>query len=254
MITLTPSGGDDGAAINAAFATTKSVILDSGDYSITTKIVVPVQGVLRGQGRSTKIAKSANIDMVDLNDQGSLYDMILNGHGDVYTGRGVVFPSGTNYQRMVNTHVDSNGYCVEMVGQDTGSNCEIQDCFITRSPNLQAFSIKLPDLDVSGGNRTLRNIRASGGYGVDLGGAHNTALERCNMARIAMNANCITVQIQNCRLGYVEFRGRLHWVAFNNVALQSYVTADCYQSLFMWSPVSQPLGRQDPTSNGNIIW
>lgn len=247
------SGSDDAPAINAALISSGSVVLGAELYTILTPIVMPIRSTMRGQGRATTVRKMANIDMVDFQEQASLYDMVLDGNGSTYTGRGVVIRASQNYQRIVNVHINSNGYCVECEATDSGSHLEIQDCFISRWPALSSYSIKLPDTDTSGGNRTIRNVRSSGGGGVDIAGAHNTAIERCNMAYIRMNPSCIAVQLTNSRFGYIEFRGHLHWVAFNNAGLRCFVTADCFQSLFIWSPINEPLGRQDPAENVNIV-
>jgi hypothetical protein len=250
------SGGDDAPAINAAFAANKSVELGAENYKIASPIMVPQNGCLRGQCRATNITKIANTDMLDLAYGASISDFSLNGDGANFTGRGVVVRADQHYQRMVNVHVTSNGYCVHLEAFDAGGHMKIEDCFITRYPDLQAYSIKLPDGDsLAGGNRTLRDIRAGGGYGVDISGAHNTMIDRCNMALIRMNKECKTVLVQNSRLiGPIEWRGSLLWVSFNNISNGCYITPECLQSVFIAPMHSAPIGRQDPPANGNVVW
>ena len=250
------SGSDDAPAINAALASDGSVVLGAETYQIQTTIIVPQTAMLRGQARATKIVKAANIDMLDLGYGASIEDLSLDGDGANFTGRGVVIRAGQHYQRMVNVHVNSNGYCVDFEAPDAGTHAKIEDCFITRYPSLTSYSIKLPDSDsLSGGNRTLRDIRSSGGYGVDIAGAHNTAIDRCNMAMIRMDAGCKTLIVQNSRIGGpVEWRGSGLWVAFNNISNGSYITPQAYSSLFIMTHSNAPIGRQDPPANANTVW
>lgn len=249
------SGGDDAPMINAALIANCTVQLGSETYHQASIITIPQNCLLNGQGRSTKISKTANTDMIDLKYGASITNMVLDGDGDNFTGRGIVIRDGQHYQRIYNTHVNANGYAVEMEATDAGSHLEIENAFMSRYPNLSQYAIKLPDADsVTGGNRTIRNVRSSGGGGVDVAGAHNTMLDRVNMAYIHMGGTSITVQLINSRIGYAEWRGHSHWVTGNNVGVQNFITPDCHQSLFIWGPMNQTLGRQDPAANGNTVW
>jgi hypothetical protein len=250
------SGGDDAPAINAALLSAKSVILGAETYQLASTLVVPTNATLRGQGRATQVTKLTDIDMIDLGYGASIEDFWLSGSVGGFTGRGVVVRAGQYYQRMVNVHVNSHGYCVDFEATDAGSHMTIDDCFITRSPSYTSYSIKMPASDsLAGGNRTLRNVRSSGGYGVDLAGAHNTSIDRCNMALIRMDAGCKTLLVQNSRIiGPVEWRGQGLWVAFNNISNGSYITPQCYQSLFIMTHSNTPIGRQDPPANANTVW
>lgn len=255
-IYILPSGGDDSGAINATLAAGNPVVLVAGNYKISNTIVVPLRGSITGQGRATSIVKDANIDMIELGAQGYLRDFGLVGRGDVFTGRGIVVKADQHYQTICRVHIHTNGYCLDFEAPDAGSGITVEDCYITRWPNLQAYSIKLPNSDsVSGGNRTFRSIWASGGYGIDVSGAHNTLLDRCNMAAIRMNKEAKTLYVQNSRIVQsIEWRGNLIWAAFNNLANICYITPECFQSLFIMPVGHSGIGRQDPATNGNVIW
>lgn len=249
------SGGDDAPAINAALASAKSVLLGAEAYKIASPIIVPLNCRLVGQGRATTITKIANCDMLDIAGGAIIEDFRMHGNGDSYSGRGIVIREGQHYQRMINVHCDSRDYCVHFEDPDAGSHMKIEDCFISRYPDLQKFAIKLPDSDsVSGGNRIIRDVRFSGGYGVDLAGSNNTMLERINTAQIRMNPGLSTLQVMNSRIGgRVEFHGRHIWCAFNNIANGIWIHGDVYDSCFLVPVANNPITRTDQPSNGNFV-
>jgi len=253
-IYVAASGGDDAPAINAAFITSGgSVQLGCEPYKQATLIIVPTNAKLSGQGRCTVIKKIANGDMLELGYGASITDLILDGDGSNYTGRGIVIRANHHYQTISKVHINSNDYPLHFESPDAGSNAIVENCFITRWPSLLSYSIKLPD-DISGGNRTFRNVQSSGGAGIDNAGAYNTILDRVNMAYIAMNDNSRTFIVVNSRLGYAEWKGLGHWVGFNNYGVQNFITPTMRQGQFITGPMNQPFGRQDPPANANIVW
>lgn len=254
-IVVEACGGDDAPAINAALASAKSVVLGADAYKIASQITVPPNGRLSGTGRATTITKIANCDMIDLRGGAAIENFRMTGEGVNFSGRGVVVREGQHYQRMVNVHCDSRDYCVHFEAPDSGSHMKIEDCFVTRYPDSQKFAIKLPDSDsVSGGNRIIRDVRFSGGHGVDLAGSNNTMLERINAAQIRMDPGLSTLQVMNSRIGgRVEFHGRHIWCAFNNIANGIWIHGDVYDSCFLVPVANNPITRTDQPSNGNFV-
>jgi hypothetical protein len=252
---IAASGGDDAPAINAALASAGSVELGTDTYRIASTVVVPQNSALRGQGWGTKIQKIANIDMMDMRYGATVEHVCINGDGANFSGRGIVVKADQHYQRLTSVSVSSRDYCVHFEATDAGGHMKIDDAFITRS-ELTSFAIKLPDTDTtSGGNRIFRDIRCGGGYGIDLGGANNTMVDRINASQIQMNPSLRTLNLVNSRIGgTVQFHGRQIWMAFNNVSNGIWIHGDVYDSLFIASHSNNPITRTDPAGNGNKVW
>lgn len=213
---LSPSGGDDAPAINAALTAHCFVWLTPGTFDIAGEITVPANARLVGSGaKLTTLRKSADCDGVRLLMSAAASDLYID--GNYKAGRGFVLPAGEHYQRLERVGAWTAGPCIHFDGNGAGSHAWVEHVSATRSA-LTDYAIVLPDHDlangIGGGNRHIIHFNSHGGCGVDLNGAANTHVMFGNFVNVRMNAyaagcrllfNRIAGNTRNVLLGWGHF-------------------------------------------------
>jgi hypothetical protein len=197
-----PGAADAGPFINTALAANAggTVYADAGVFYIQTPLVLPSSTHLFGPAQFNKNA--GGIDLLTMNSSSSISGLSFYGVGEIYSGRGIVAPNGTQGQYLRNVNLwDFAGYCLEFIGSGAGSTFSWigGQAFCTNYTTQAA--VKLPDYDVPTiGERVFYGIRNLGGIGYDLSGANVTHISDCSTGGILFSSNTRGAGVQGCRI------------------------------------------------------
>lgn len=218
---VSPTGGNDLAVIQGAFASNLCVTLKAENYQLCGRLDVPVNGSFLGQGMGTRITKTCNGDMVVLRTSATMRGMNLVGNSPTFSGGAIVI-EGDSYQVLENVAGYSQDAPLQFRVNDGGGNIYVRGFSFVTWPTLTQFSVTLPMLDsTGGGNRTFRDGKFNGGWGFDLSGANNTILDNINQAGVRMTSDTRSVSFLRNRIGgggptgNIELHGSNHYWAGN---------------------------------------
>jgi hypothetical protein len=188
---------DDAAVIRAtsAAAGTNPVVFDAATFWCGSALSIPQYQQWLGAGKwSTCIKKGFNGDLFSSFGSYATIDKIwLEGNAPTYTGRGIVVPSGSNEQSLLNSRVyNFDSYCIEFADETAGSQWFASNCDIQRynSVNNTRFAVKIADVLAGAAYpRKWVGIESVGGMFCDLGGCNDFMVSSSFICGLKFSAN-----------------------------------------------------------------
>lgn len=230
---------DDTTAIQTAIDSGAStIVVPTGNYSITSMLVLPSKVIMIGGGMLSRIVKRHDGFMIHMSDQSQLQDIHLVGNGDRFNGGGVWIDSGGN-QKMLNCSItDTNDYCIEYGSPWAGAISTIDKCLLYTADKTKKPAVKYPE-DEANGDRKLISVDCNGGLLADFAGCSTVLVTNCNTVGVlfrdqSKKVSLIGNRIAGGTLGIsVEVFGTNHLILGNISATPIYIGAGTNHSVIM---------------------
>lgn len=166
---------------------------------ITTTDAAPI--IIKGDGDCTILKKTANGDMFNLGKKSCIYDVLLNGNGSLYTGRGVIITNGgvdhLSWRHLRRCNIISmQSYPVEYTVAIAGYGSTIEHCVLS-STNAALGAVKYPV--ESNGNRRQISCNTSGPI-AETAGTSVLLIFDCDGAPPVMTSSSVKVRVIGNRL------------------------------------------------------
>lgn len=217
---------DDATAVQDALTknSTRSVFLPRGDYLIQSRITVPANTTLRGEGsNSSRLLLGYDGDMMELGENAQLQFVGLFGNAAKFkNARGLVINGRNGRQKVFGCSiVDFDGCCIEFTSETAGSSSTFIDSKIERAG---AFNATAPDrysVKISGAARMLKaaprlfsGIETEGTQLIDLGPSNIVFISNSFVGGIGFGPESRGAIINGCRLANMK---TLTVAGFNHV-------------------------------------
>jgi len=249
--------GTDTAAVNAALAFSTVVEGVKGNtYTLTSKVTVPVNGVIKGDGFT--FSKGFNGDMFELpNGAKLLGTFLLNGQGGSFTGRGVTIGSGQDQVIECDIQFPAS-FCVEYTAAAAGLRSSIRNNLMVTTDPENVVAVKYPT--ETNGDRTLINIDCAGGLLADFAGCSTILVSECNTIGFEFDTQSKKVSIINCRIAGgtaskdVDINGTNNVLANNIIATDVNIQAGCNGSVIGPNVVAGVITDSSTSSSSNTVY
>lgn len=196
-VNVSASGGNDATAINAAFAASPSApcVTVIGAVLTCGIITVPTNGMLRGNGMSSRLKRTCDGDMVRLMGNASLRDLYLDGQSDSFAGSAIVIEV-ESYQMIHGVGGYSRAPVIDFRQNCGGSNSIIRDFSFISWPDVNQYAVRLPANDGwTCGRRNFRDGNFNGGWGFDLSGGNSTIIDGVNIGAVRFKSDATGMTI-----------------------------------------------------------
>lgn len=227
-------GAPGPAAINACLAYAASqqtwVAQLKQSYWINETVIVPPGVTLYCNGHH--LYKYDDCDMVSLGERSRIIDVHLAGNASAgHSGRGFVITSG-NWQRIVASVTDMDGYGCEFTTPDVGMCAQIVGTYTWQRHDATKPVIKLPGAppyDQPGVNRDhgtsglrrIEKIECGGGALVDVSGSNATTVDDCVTTGILIPPGASYLRLSRNRIALgapLEVNGSGHLIDMNLIS------------------------------------
>jgi hypothetical protein len=197
------------SAIDAACAGAGRVYLPAGIYPITATLTVPDGfGItISGAGAESVILKTGNVDVIDLGAMSTLKNLLIDGDGDNYTGRGVVITTGgldeVSWRRLSRVSIiRMAAHCVEFTQARAGYASMMELCRFTLAGanKWTTHCVKFPDTESHNGNRYMMGCWSFGYRLFDAAGCDNLLVTGCQGGVFRLTADSKKVVVTGCRI------------------------------------------------------
>lgn len=254
--TVGPTGGDDAAAINAAFVSAPAVRV-VGTLNLRSTITVPPYKALFAESRQT-LTKQFDGPMCVLGEWASTSLLRWEGAGGSFDGAGILCVANSTGQTIENTWVlQTRGACVDMSATAAGSYCTITGGLYQRYDRTLAAIVLPADEPGTIGVRRILGVSARGYKLIDLAGSNVTQMHYCDTYRLDMSARCRYLVATGNRFAIpagevLNIRGSNHRFGFNTTSQQVHFTADALGCLYQSSNYDAGVVLQPGTQSNQI--
>lgn len=196
-------GGDDTAAILLAISKLPNGgtlrFPGSGVWGISAPLVTSDASPItfKGDGDCSVIKKLFNGDMVNLGKRSQIHDLVLDGNGANFTGRGVIMSTGgvdhSSWRHLKRCNIiNMQGYPVEYTAAIAGYGSVIEHCTL-ESLNGALAAVKYPAAETNGNRRQL-SCNTSGPV-AETAGVNNLLIFDNDGAPPIMSASTVKARI-----------------------------------------------------------